>query len=64
MACPGSVPCFFLKVGSGPHLFDVVELPDFGAEHMDDDVTTVNQHPVSRFETFNAGCSQAFVLEV
>jgi hypothetical protein len=46
-----------------PHLFDVVELPDFRAENMDDDIASINQHPVAGRQTFDPGIAEVGVLE-
>src|SRR5690554_7205400 len=36
-----------------PHLFELVELAHFGAEHMDDHVAGVDQHPIAGFLAFD-----------
>jgi hypothetical protein len=36
-----------VKLGSLPHLFDVVELAHFRTENMDDDIACVDQHPIT-----------------
>jgi hypothetical protein len=46
-----------------PHLFDVVELPDFRAENMDDDIASINEHPVSVRQTLNPRIAETGVLE-
>jgi hypothetical protein len=37
-AVNGSVNRFFLEIRRLPHLFEIVEVADFGAEDMDDDI--------------------------
>lgn len=46
-----------------PDLLDVVELAHFGAEQMDDDVTRIDQHPVTVRQTLNASLAVASFLE-
>lgn len=46
-----------------PDLLDVVELAHFGAEQVDDDVTRVDQHPVTVRQTLNASLAVSGFLE-
>ena len=46
-----------------PDLLDVVELAHFGAEQMDDDVTRIDQHPVTVRQTLNASLAVTGFLE-
>lgn len=46
-----------------PDLLDVVELAHFGAEQMDDDVTRIDQHPVTVRQALNAGLAVTGFLE-
>jgi hypothetical protein len=48
----------FRHVRRRPHFFNVVEGADFRAEHVNDDVAGIDQHPVSGLETFSAGVSE------
>ena len=59
-----SVQAAFLDIRRGPHLFDVVELADFGAEDVHDDVSGVDQHPVTGLEALYARCAKTFILEI
>lgn len=54
----------FLDIRGSPHLFDVVELPDFRTEHMDYNIAGVDQHPIATFQTFDTGIAQSFVLQI
>jgi len=38
---------------SAPHLFEIVELPHFGTEQMDDDIAGVHQHPIAMRQSLN-----------
>jgi hypothetical protein len=62
-ASGGSVNRLFLEVGSLPHLFDVVEFPDFGTEDMDDDVAGIDQDPVGIGKALDPGLSEAGLLQ-
>lgn len=46
-----------------PDLFDVVEGPHFRTEQVDDDVTSIQQHPVTVRHTFDLHLAQAHFLE-
>ena len=46
-----------------PHPFEIIEGAHFGAEHMNDDVTTIDQNPVSRGEAFDPRRAKAAVLD-
>ena len=52
-----------LQVRSLPHLLDVVELANLGAEDMDDDIARINQHPVSAGQPLDPGIAMAGLLE-
>ena len=45
----------FGRVTKCPHAFQIVEAADFGTEKMHDDIFGINQHPVRRWQTFDAG---------
>lgn len=45
----------FGRVTKCPHAFQIVEAADFGTEQMHDDIFGINQHPVRRWQTFDAG---------
>src|SRR5690606_28953504 len=45
---------FVLKIGSLPHLFDVVELAHLRPEHVDDDIARVDQNPVCTRQALHA----------
>ncbi len=49
---------------SHPHLFDVVEFPDLGAEYVNDDVSGVDQDPVTIAKTFNFGRSEPSSFQI
>ena len=36
-----------------PHLFQIVEVANLGPEHVDNDVTRVDQHPIASIQAFN-----------
>jgi hypothetical protein len=55
--------CFVL-IGRCPHPFQVIEFPDFRTEHVDDDVTGIDQHPVSGLQPFDTSATKALVLQV
>ena len=61
-AC-GSVNRLFLEVGRLPHLLDVVELPDFRTEDMDDDIARIDQHPVGAGQPLDARLAEAGILQ-
>ena len=42
-----------VQIWRQPHLFDVVEFPDFWAEDVDDDVTGVDQNPIGTAHSFD-----------
>lgn len=59
-----SVHGFTVSFRSQPHLFDVVELSDFRAENMNDNIAGINQHPITRRQTFNARGTVSTLFEV
>ena len=59
----GSVERLFLEVRRLPHLFEIVEFADFGAEDMDDDVARIDQDPVGTGQPLDARHAEAGILE-
>jgi hypothetical protein len=59
-----SVQFSVFHIGSRPHLFDVVEFPDFRTKYVDDNVAGVDEDPVSGLETFNPWIAESFSLEI
>ena len=53
-----------VQLGGLPHLLDVVEFPDFGPENMDDDVTGINEHPITGRQTLDPRIAEAGILEL
>ena len=51
-------------IRGSPHLFDVVKLPDFRTEYMDDNIAGVDQHPVAGLQTFDAGIAEPIFLDI
>src|SRR5579859_1872283 len=44
-----------------PHLFEIVEFPNFRTEDVDDDVARVDQHPVAIGHAFDTRANASFV---
>src|SRR5262249_8436414 len=47
-----------------PHLFQIVEGAYFRPEHMDDDITGIDQHPVALPHTLDADTTAACLLDI
>ncbi len=46
-----------------PHFFQFIEIPYFGAEHMNNYVTRVDQHPVGLPQPFDLGCAETGIFD-
>ncbi len=60
-AASGQAP--LARTVEAPHFFEVVELPDFGPEDVDDDVGAVDQDPVAIAQAFDARRLVALAFE-
>jgi hypothetical protein len=52
-----------VDLGGLPHLLDVVELPDFRPENMDDDIARIDQNPIAGRQALDPRIAETGILE-
>lgn len=52
------------RLDAAPHLLDVVEIPDFRAEDVDDDVAGIDEHPIAGLLPLDLQIAEARRFEI